>query len=267
MERKLFFRGIKNLEFIFNILEPRTKSKDLYACLHERDPVYFKSPYGRYRLYKLYKKLNRIITEEELYDPTNTEIIIFNPLLSYVFGCQFAHYTELPQLLLCKIRVFHDTDPDYEVIGPCKSVFASWHNPNTYINQCILKKKEKINRLVHLKVSLSSSLCQTLSKVDSSFCDETLFRVSHVKYAIKEYRKEILTPLHVPNNSKIFHVADDSIFNVCKSNYLHLSQLFSVIFYHCISENYKFCDNCGFQNSLFYDPTEECNSSESETDR
>jgi len=128
MDKLLLLRTFENKKGHFH--GAVTHDSSLFEFLAEWDPWFFTDPSADYATYKVFKKLNRVIWLEDLYDHGNTEIIVLNSVLTAIFGKRVLHYSELSSSL----TVFFNEEPCS--IGNLKSVFAKWHDPNTFVNKC-----------------------------------------------------------------------------------------------------------------------------------
>lgn len=92
---------------------------NLYQYLHSYDPFKFPDHYGPYLVHKVFRTLSKVIEEEKLYDPGNTEVLILNQELSRIIGAKVVFFKNFAKEIESRLS----KKPPW---GPIISVKASW---------------------------------------------------------------------------------------------------------------------------------------------
>jgi len=120
------FRGNSQIKACFK------QDCNLFQYLNNWDPFVFKQPQHHYRVAQIFDTLDDIIYERKLFDPENTDVIVFDERLDWAYKtktCLVEHFqTHTEHILIISRSLTHHVN---KIINP------SWRNESTFISRAL----------------------------------------------------------------------------------------------------------------------------------
>lgn len=227
----------------FYTFQRNSKGEDLWRFFHQRLPHQFPNCKFIFPFSFILAALDCLIKNENLFDPTNWEVVRLPECCELFFRSRFLHISELEgELRQCLLLVQQNPPKEPQIIK------ASWTVDS--------------RPLPFLQRLLASN--SILNAEGEYYISSELTRFFHGKYFSRNYlSRKLLTGLRIaalfrrhldceerilyPQNNSIIFCEDNPLFILCRAKTLHISQLDGLLASHCNTEMIfpsSFCEHC-----------------------
>ena len=190
------------------------ENSTLLAYLRIRCPSLIKAAERNYVLFDIITAVKKAVADFKLFDPQNPEIILCDPFMDEVFGCEAFHVDDL------RVHVLRHLEPIPVPRSPRrdsavrhtseypKPTFPSWGSPEaTAVKAKVLSNNTYFHKQCHYKPS--PALKAVLQTVDTSSYRGDLYMYHEVLNLVSKYissKKDLFVD---PRNSKIVIIEGD----------------------------------------------------------
>lgn len=221
----------------------------LFDLLRERFPDTFQELHGCYTVHKVFKKLNILIEERQLFDPNNTEILVFDEKHRDVFRIDaifYIYFQEIVSPMLLTPEYMNDRS------NIRKRVKATWHRTDSIICRATYDRDyDAMNLNSECKVEITECLQELIKSVKPLDESVKTIKISTVTDCAADYILVNKFSLYREWNSLIFVEKDPLLKELTGASIaVSANQLLKVIIANCFIPNHERCITCG-RNPVF----------------